>query len=158
MPRRPGADIRNGCPVESVSPDHVPPVPDPISLRQNLGTLSSPLCLPWTPQINGLAVKARLGGRPPSLLKPVNSSSHRWHEFPTRLFPPHIWAATRALAGLDISAPVNHTRLVFAGCLLPPARIRCGSTDSPDGESHRDQDLEIKKRNAIIWDQRQGRI
>ena len=47
MPRRPGVDIGDRCPVESASPNHVPPVPEPISLRQNCGTLTSPWCLPF---------------------------------------------------------------------------------------------------------------
>ena len=56
MPRRPGVDIRNRCPIESVAPNHVPSVSDPVPLRQNcdplsslLFTLSSPLCLPSHP-------------------------------------------------------------------------------------------------------------
>ena len=53
MPRRPCAGIRDRCPIERVSPNHTPPVAEPVPLRQNCGTLSSllstlssPLCLP----------------------------------------------------------------------------------------------------------------
>ncbi len=42
MPHRPCVDIGDGCLIESVWPDHVPPVPR----RQHGGILSSPSCLP----------------------------------------------------------------------------------------------------------------
>ena len=65
MPRRPGVDIGDGCPTERVSPNHAPPVPEPILLRQNRVTLSSPLYLPPHAQLTDSTVWSGLG---PSLL------------------------------------------------------------------------------------------
>ena len=75
--RRPGVDIRDGCLIERVRPDRVPPVPsDP---RR---------CLPSHPRLTNSTV--RPGTRTASRQKAVNRSRHRWHRFPARLFPPQI--------------------------------------------------------------------
>ena len=75
-----------------------PQVPEPISLRQYcrtfsslLSTLSSPLCLPSHAQLTDSTVRPGLGPALRLAKKTLNNSSHRWHGFPARLFPPQNW-------------------------------------------------------------------
>ena len=99
MPRRPGGGIGEMCPIGRVSPGYVPPVREPVSHRQNFGTLSpllstlcSSLCLPSHP-FNATTPRyvrsLHLSG---VSRMPHDNLSQSWHVLSARLFPPQTWA------------------------------------------------------------------
>jgi len=99
MPHRPGVDIGDRCLIEGVQPDHVPPVPEPILLRQNrvtlsslLSTLSSPLCLPsHPPQPTDSTVRPGPGASTASRPKTVTVPTTAGADSPPDCSHPKIW-------------------------------------------------------------------
>ena len=86
MPRRPGVDNRDKCPIERIQPNQNHPVP-------SIPRRSRPCACPEPTKSKSVEAGPGFGACPLSLQKAIDNSSPRWHDFPARLIPPQIWNA-----------------------------------------------------------------
>ena len=84
--RRPGLDIDDRCPIEGVSPNHVPPGPSaPCRCR--------PCACPRISPTEGPYPTPSSGASPSTLPKPSDIFSHCWNQCSARLIPLQDWDA-----------------------------------------------------------------